>query len=316
MKRILSVILVTLLVCVFAISANAEAINMAGGCKEEVKAFQADPANVIKDGVIGDNEYIEIAVNRDPATTDLLFSWNGDSTLFAKCEEFLGNVHFYFSWDKVHGINVAVKATLLETPFNESELPAPGTGDEFLFQFGMMCSVVKTNDMTSDVMYRGISKNTVTGELLIGDYGAHGYKGNADIKPNEDFTVAIDGNTVTYEISYPLDAVLESVALNEDGTPVPGSVIHMNISAVGGSLGKGADGAAPYAISLGDGGYMTAVKLIEKASPVKVEFMSDPIESVGQTTPIATDVPETTVTETDEVIVTTTAPTQAPDGNR
>ena len=56
--------------------------------------------------------------------------------------------------------------------------------------------------------------------------------------------------------------------------------------------------------------WQAAVKFIEKASPVKVEFKSDPIESVGQTTPIATDVPGTTVTETDEVIVTTTAPTQ------
>ncbi|MBQ8523935.1 MAG: hypothetical protein IJ457_04875 [Clostridia bacterium] len=289
MKRILSVILCTVMIAVFAVVVNAESINMAGGCKVEVDVMKADPSVVIKDGVIGADEYVEVDVNRDPAATDLLYSWSGDSTLFASCEEFVKNVHFYFSWDEVHGLNIALKATLLETPHNEGVLPAPGAGDDFLFQFGMMCSVVQKDDMTQDVMYRGISKNTVTGELLIGDYGVHGYKGNADIQPGRDFTVSIEGNTVTYEMSYPLDAVLKAEEL-DGGLPVEGSSIHMNISATGGSTGTGYDAATTYAISLGDGGYMTTINLIENPSPVKLFFRNDAIGggAAVDTTPVTT----------------------------
>jgi len=289
MKRFFSVIICAAMIAVFAVVANAESINMAGGCKVEVDLKKADPSVVLKDGVIGADEYVEVDVNRDPESTDLLFSWSGDSTLFASCEEFVKNVHFYFSWDEVHGLNIALKATLLETPYNESVLPEPGTGDDFLFQFGMMCSVVKKDDMTSDVMYRGISKNTVTGDLLIGDYGVHGYKENADIKPGRDFTVVVNGNTVIYEMSYPLDAVLKAEELS-GGLPVEGSTIHMNISATGGSIGTGYDAAATYAISLGDGGYMTTINLIESPSPVKLHFTNETIGggAVVDTTPVTT----------------------------
>lgn len=309
MKRLFSIVICILILVALTISAHADAINMAGGCKTDVVVKKADPADVKKDGIIGVNEYTEVIFNRDPSTTDLLFSWWDTlegNPLFGLCEKFLGNVHFYFSWDEVNGLNIAAKATLLETPYQPATQPPAGTGDEFLFQFGMMASVVNEKDPTNDIFYRGISCNTKTDTPIIGDYRSHGHTGVCrPFVAGENYMVTVNGNEVTYEISYPIEAVVE--AKNLDGkAPVDGTYIMMNISVTGGSVGNMTEGCQMYAISLGDGGYCTHKAAGDELTPAKVIFSAESIvekEVIVTTEAVTTEV--TTVSE-----ATTPAPTQ------
>ena len=324
MKKIISMILCVMLLSALAVFANAEAINMAGGCTTEVTVKKADASVVIKDGIIGEGEYIEAEVNRDPLTTDLLFSWHPDAALFASCEEFLNNVHFYFSWDEVNGLNMAVKATLLETPVCTSPQPADDAmndgqgnyypGDEFLFQFGAM---FKFNDgpdaVSSDiVLYRGLGYNTETNTALEGHYGRHGHTGTYKLAYGSNYMVKLDGNTVTYEISVPLADVLTATQINGKA-PVDGTSLYFDVTATGGSTGTSVGDAMCYAVSLGDGGYMMSNGAGTDLKSATAIFSNDTIVDapVVEDTTVTTDTPDTTVPApaTSEK-VTTPAPTQ------
>ncbi|MCQ2456816.1 MAG: hypothetical protein MJ096_05610, partial [Clostridia bacterium] len=115
MKKIIGILIAVMMVASLAIVTSASAFNPAGGCKTEFKVYKADPSVVVKDGIIGEGEYREIEVSYDVDLTDLMFGYE-NAAEYMKCEEFLPNVHFYSSWDEVHGVNFAIKATLLETP--------------------------------------------------------------------------------------------------------------------------------------------------------------------------------------------------------
>ena len=123
----------------------------------EVHVKKADPGNVIKDGIIGNAEY-------EPIENELDFSWWSYDQINQenKCEEFAENVRIYFSWDEVHGLNIAAKVILLEDPVCTVTQPEPGMGDNFLWQFGMTASVVEADDLRIDIAIASIGYNTDT----------------------------------------------------------------------------------------------------------------------------------------------------------
>ena len=309
MKRALTLTLsLLIIVSLLSMSVAASAFNPAGGCKIETTIYKANAADVVKDGQIGANEYTEIEVNRDSETTDVLLSFLSAASFTDTCT-FLNNVHFYMSWDETHGLNVAVTSELLETPTNTTPQPddsyygdAGFPGDEFLFQFGMMFRVSDKND--NSVLYRGISKNTETNTLLYGHYGEHGYTGSLVQTPYQDYIVSINGNVVTYEISFPIESVVEGQYL--DGKiPAENTEILFDVSATGGSVGQNNNDANTYCVSIGDGGYMTSWTQIENPAHAKAYFSHQTIAKEVVTTDEGTTAVESSVSAG-----TTETPTQ------
>lgn len=296
MKKVLSVLISAMLIAsLLSVALSANCFNPNGGCEIETKIYKADPSAVVKDGVISEGEYREIEINRDPNTTDCLFTYES-AVLEPNCEEMLQKSHFYLSWDEVHGLNIAAVAYIIEEPENLCTCPDSTyyggdydwPGDEFLFQFGMMFRVTSgdNNDGAhgiGEIINRGISVNTETGEQLIGHYGTHGYVSSyLDLKPGEDFFVKVDGHYVTYEMSYPIDAVVKAQFLS--GTsPAEGTMIYFCQSITGGSVGMyHKTDTNCYAVSVGDGGYMTKRNTIDNLSDAIGYFTNETVVSNGQ----------------------------------
>ena len=311
MKKILSMILCLVMLASLALMANAEALNMGDGCKTKVDIKKADSSYVIKDGIIGNYEYVEIPINRDPNTSDLLLSWNDsenpNNPLFDLCVEFLKDIHYYISWDEVNGLNMAIKATLLETPWSNTPQPDDSyfsgiPGDEFLFQFGAMFCVEADDEI---IIYRGLGYNTVAGTALTGHYGKHGHTGSFNLSEGKNFAVDVNPTTkeVIYEISYPLASILVANEINGNA-PSEGTKIEFNMSATGGSLGEYGEGSKTYCVSLGDGGFMSSRAAGRSLSPAIGYFVSDAIPSGA---PVVTTQPNVT-TEPQTEIVTSYVP--------
>ena len=310
MKKIITAFLcATILVASLAITAGASAWNPAGGCKVNNTIMKTDPARVQKDGVIGVGEYTEIEINRDPETSDLMLSFL-KSEQFVDAEAFLNNVHFYMSWDEVHGLNVAATAELLETPKNENQWP-PETlstdengfsfpGDDFLWQFGLMFKTFVTDEMSiqNTSYYRSFSKNTATGDLMYGYYWQNGYTGNYNMVAGTDYTVTINDKLVTYEFSCPLADILPESDL-ANGLPVEGAMIRYALTATGGSEGTlWSDDVKTYAVSVGDFGYMSGwSQWRDGASHAHGTFTS---EMIQVDTPVATDDNTTAIDTTND----------------
>ena len=284
MKKVLATLIAVMVVLTMTVAVSADGWNAADGCKTTHNIYKADSSVVVKDGIIGDGEYREIEINRDPDSTDLMLTFTG-ATGYPNAETLLGTVHFYMSWDEVNGLNVAVVSPLSETPICKESTTTETNGDEFLFNFGMM---FRANDESwnggpfpGEVIYRGIGKNTETGELLSGSYGLEGYTGTA----NTPFIVNIVGNTVTYEISFPIESLVRAENLNGKA-PVDGTKLAYDLSAVGGGgTGFHDDGsAASYAVSIGDGGYMSVEKQIAEFSHAFGIFVNDPVLDAGDVT--------------------------------
>ncbi|MCQ2456011.1 MAG: hypothetical protein MJ096_01510 [Clostridia bacterium] len=288
MKKTLALILTALLAVSLTLAVSAGAYNPAGGCKTAVNVCKADPAAVVKDGIIGEGEYREIEVNRDPDATDLMLSYL-NAAQYTQAEDFLQNVHFYTSWDEIHGLNFAIVSTLLEDPWCETPLPAPNAGDGFLFQFGSMYRVCASEENKS-LVNRGIGINTTTGEILIGDYDENGYTGSLDLQAGRDYTVAVNGRTVTYEFSYPLASVVKAENI-VDGAPTEGYTVWIDLTATGGSVGREQEnGAITYAISLGDSGYMATWNQFTEPSHAKAVFTNDPVVEAAPDTTTDADI--------------------------
>ncbi|MBQ7475707.1 MAG: hypothetical protein IJS78_07315 [Clostridia bacterium] len=267
-KKITAFVIVALLIAsLAAVQAFAGAMNPADGCKTEVTLKKAAAGAVVHDGFISEGEYEEIEINRDSDTTDMLLSWDGSGNMLLMACDFLQNVHFYASWDE-NGVNFAGQSTLLEEPYCEGSTPV-GTDDvpqdeHFMFQFGFMTKFENPEDDEHEYLYYSIGKNTVTGELLGGHYGRIGFVPYYPVA-GQDYNVRIDGNTVTYEISFPFSAVFPADQLN-GGIPAEGAKFSYSQTMTGGSLGVNHSANATYAVSLGDGGFMTSTRVIGNPS--------------------------------------------------
>ncbi|MCQ2456646.1 MAG: S-layer homology domain-containing protein [Clostridia bacterium] len=262
MKKCVSAVLAAVMILSAAVvGVGAESHNPSGGLKTDVVILKASPECVVKDGVIGENEYERLNIVKDPDRTDLLFSWNGSSDrLYENCREFLKTVDLYFSWDEVHGLNFAAKCHPIETPVQLNE-QQPGTSpyDEFLFQLGMMLRIYGTDGASHpEIFYRGFSRRTDDGSYLVGNYGENGYGGTLDsCKAERDFVVNyLDDGTVIYEISVDPKLIFKGDQL-ENGQPKDGVKTYFEITLTAGSEGLLNRGNTTYAVSLGDGGFLS-----------------------------------------------------------
>lgn len=268
-KSIVSAVLIAAMTTAPTFAAGRQlTANLAGGCKTTVTVKRAKASNVRHDGIISPGEYEEIPINRNTdldssePLSDILLTGENQRRALEKCRAILETTHFYMSWDEIHGLNIGVEVTYPETPYSDENYQPDNTyypdqdfpGDEFLFQFGLMFKTVVGG---KNSIYRGISKQTKTGELLYGHYGVHGLTGVLEQTPHEDYEVRISGNTVTYEISFPMESLLAESSRN--GTiPENGEKIEFTLSVVGGNQGKMHSNSNAYAISIGDGGYMVS----------------------------------------------------------
>ena len=259
-----------MVVSLLAVHTFASALNPADGCTTETTVKRAAPGAVVHDGIISPGEYTEIEINRDSDTTDLLLSWDGSAMLLESACELLKTAHFYISWDE-NGLNMAAQATLLEDPHCEGTFPTQFSeyegktfpSDEFfMFQFGCLFKIDDPEKgVNESVVYRSIGMNTETGELLYGWYWDHGRTGALSQEPGRDYFVRIDGRTVTYEMTYPIETVFKTEDI-KDSLPVDGTQFFFTISLTGGSEGVNHNNNLTYAVSLGDGGFMTSPRVI------------------------------------------------------
>jgi hypothetical protein len=206
---------------------------------------------------------------------------------------------------------MAIRCKMLETPANTCEQPSDDLyggfpGDGFIFQYGA-CFATDINDGVLEkdddsVIHRGFSQNTETGEFLTGHYGKHGYTGVYNMVAGENFMVKIEeDNWVTYEISYPLESVVVADKIT-NGIPEEDYLIYFTMTATGGSKGTFNDGHETYAVSIGDGGFMSNKWAGEDLTNVKGYFsnelfVSPSVKESTETTTEAKPVETTVVTE-------------------
>ena len=254
MKKFLSIIIaVVFIVSMSAIAVSAQSYNPNGVCDIKFTAKHADPANVIKDGIIGENEYEKLDVNLDPDSASLTLVFGNNAAMYTSAEEMLGTMEYYFSWDEVHGFNFAVKCTPPE--FSQSIPQGTGDkpGDEFLCNLGLQVEFgpVAVRGETP-LFYYAVSKNATTGEYYEGHYQQLGNKGAYDPVPGTDYEVAFGSDgSVTYEWSIALD--------NFTTAPTAaGTNIYFTLDALAGTDTPDELFLNCYGVSFGDFGFMVA----------------------------------------------------------
>ncbi len=206
MKKILSsIISVVFVLSMTAAVVSAQSYNPNGGCDITVTLKKADPANVVKDGIIGEGEYEKFDADLSPDSTNLTLVFGNNAAMYTPAEEMLGTMEYYFSWDEVHGFNFAVKCTPPEydqtIPVGTGEKP----GDQFLCNLGLQveCAPAETRGELP-LFYYAISRNAKTGEYMEGHYNQLGNTGSYDPNPGTDFEVAFGADgSVIYEWSIP-----------------------------------------------------------------------------------------------------------------
>ena len=206
---------------------------------------KADPADVVKDGIIGENEYVEFVIeDRSEETTPINVIYY-DASVFQASLDMMKTIGFYFSWDDVHGLNFAIRYK----PAAFFQVQSEGAGDPpedyFLLNDGVAINFATEQEGTDGpqpLLYYAIGRRTDNGEYLRGYYGSNqlGLHANFNPVPGEDFVIVYDDATgfITVEWSIPLDNLFTTWG---DGTE-----INFSIAAIAGEREE-ADSASPLA---------------------------------------------------------------------
>ena len=105
MKKIITtIVLAAMLLATFVVTASAETYLVNDPCQVNFEIKKADPAYVVKDGIISEGEYEKVTFNKD----DLAITFLG-SGCWASADAMADTIEYYFSWDEVHGLNFAVR---------------------------------------------------------------------------------------------------------------------------------------------------------------------------------------------------------------
>ena len=250
MKKLLSIIIAVVFVAsMCAVAISAQSYNPGGHCEIEFKVKKADPANVIKDGCVGENEYEKLDVDLNPEETQCILVYGSNTAMYTCAEEMLATMEYYFSWDEVHGFNFAVKCKPGEytqtIPVKDGDVP----GDDFLCNFGIQVDFEQMlNCLSRDqgLFYYSLSKNAQTGEYMEGYYTQLGLKGVYDPEPEKDYAINFnDDGSVTFEWSIPFDNYLE-------GAPTDGTKVYFNIGVLAGTDTTEELHTNTYGVGLGD----------------------------------------------------------------
>lgn len=268
----------------------------------KVNARKADPANVKKDGVIGENEYDELDFDNKWLTINVNAEDDEKrNKAIEDANKVRESVKFYFSWDETNGLNLAVQYKPIKWGVNEYKAE---THDEYILftkSGGLLLEVFDSANPQAPVngngmgLYMGLSQNK-NGELLYCGYsnqtgfangwcerdGKNGYFG--DYKPDDkNACVKYDEATgiVTYEWSIPVNQLM----FGEEKT------MHINL-AVQGALsektGEWSDSNGCWSLNLGTWGFYAGQGALAGHNLTEISLSN---EAVGYVEPIETPTP-------------------------
>ena len=245
MKKIICIVLAAIMVAALAIVAGANCMFPAGdgwNPDDICRVKKADSAKVVKDGVISQGEYERFVVDVGEDTSHLSLPYiTGEN--FEQALAMMATIEFYFSWDEVHGINIAVR----NKPEVIQQLLDVKTGDkpedDFLHNTAY---VVNGESDGSNYFYFALGKRTDDGRYLEGHYQQFGALGSYDPTPGTDYVISYGSDGyATIEWSIPLKAFLTAGG-------GAGSRIQFTITAMGGTTTEPEDYSDFYGVGLGD----------------------------------------------------------------
>ena len=247
MKKTVSLLLAILMLAALAASAWANCIFPVGSGWESENVCTVKKANagdVVKDGVIGENEYVRFEVDLGEDTSPLSLPYVTGEDL-ENAYAMLSTMEYYFSWDETHGINIAIRnkphviRQLLDVEDGEV------AGDDFLHNTAYNISGV-TDDADNPLFYYALGKRTDTGAYLEGYYNQLGAQGAYDPEEDVDYVIAYgDDGYATIEWSIPLNVFLK----NGGGA---GSTLQFSLTAMAGETTEKNDFSSFYGVGLGD----------------------------------------------------------------
>ena len=252
MKKVITVLLcVVMMTSLLAAAVSAQSYNAKThwdlSTMGQIKVKKADPADVVKDGVIGENEYVKYDVDLNPDSSPLHITFMS-GTNFTDATAMLETMEFYFSWDEVHGFNFAIrnKPPVLQQVLGVKDQDPPE--DDFCQNAAYVIRSQDPDDNKVTRFYYSLAKRTDTGEYLEGHWNQLGLTGSYDPEPGVDYVISYSGNTSLIEWSIPFDHMVYNGG--------PGSVLRLTLSATGGTTTEVSwDYPDYYAISLGDMGF-------------------------------------------------------------
>ena len=295
MKKILTALLALLMLAsVCVIGANAQSYSPLGGWKEahetaeeaKITVKKADPADVIKDGVIGENEYEKLDIDQTEDNTPLNIMYITNDNLNDGLA-MLETIEFYFSWDETHGFNFAIKdkPAVIQQLLSPAEGEKPG--DDFANNTAFLINILTENGVAGTIdsdgwahgtmeaknycVYYAVAKRTDTGAYIEGHYDVNqlGLSGNYDPEAETDYIINYtDDGYAIVEWSIPFSVI-------ESGTVGAGSSIYACFTASAGNAGPEDEMYHDtYCIGLGDKTFMVDAK-IDKAGAFPEFVLSD-----------------------------------------
>ena len=237
-----------------AVGAQSQAMNGTGWDPDNVvNVKKADPANVIKDGVINANEYERFEVDTSEENSPLHITFiTGDDMLAGL--DMLATMEYYFSWDEVHGINIAVRNKPAEIQqLLDIKTDGDKPEDDFCQNVAWGVSGPTDND-ASPSFYFALGKRTDDGRYLEGHWNQLGAQGNYNPVELQDYIINYDYATgyCTIEWSIPLNVFLT----NGGGA---GSRLEFTLWANAGT-NTVPDFSTAYGVVMGDFGFMVNQK--------------------------------------------------------
>lgn len=283
MKKIFAAVLASVMVVAMlavAVGAQSQAMNGTGWDPSVVvNVKKANPDNVVKDGVINSNEYEKFEVDLTEFNSPLHVTFiSGDD--MQRGINMLATMEYYFSWDEVHGINIAIRnkpeviQQLLDVKDGEK------TEDDFCRNVAWGISASTDND---GVLYFALGKRTDDGRYLEGQYGPDQLGVNKNYNPTElqDYIITYDNATgyCTIEWSIPLSNFLA-------GGGGVGSELQFTLWANAGTSTVpddfSGDSGAIYGVVLGDFGFMVN----QKSMINNVKYLLTADELAGDPVPV------------------------------
>ena len=325
MKKIITaLVLAAMLLATFVVTASAETYIGNGYCQANFEIKKADPANVKKDGIIGEGEYEKVAIDKNDLAINFI-----SSACYLTADAMADTAEFYFSWDEVNGLNFAVKydaypvaaaealgytadqiidgfkTTVEQGTPNDQGFPM----DNFCFNVGVVFASGWNEEGNTQSFYYAVGeKIEAPGSYLTGHWGQLGDDGQFEAVGGKDFEFSYSGTTVTCEWSIPFAEI-------DFPGATAGSDIDFSIALCAGgaevedSLESDAanylNAGSSWSVSLGQKNFL--VQVTGDAQRAKATLSDEVIAGPAvETTAPVTDAPVTTAPVTDAPV--TTAP--------
>lgn len=296
MKKILAIMCTAILV-VSMFASTAMADSMAPVYWDlEIAARKADPANVIKDGIIGENEYDKLDFDAHNLWVNHHANLNPDNSyeaLIEKIAVIMDSAEFYFSWDETNGLNFAVRYIPVDFYSDTTQADVDGNGEAAFFTdtgallMQFMTGLNKEEDF-KNVIYTMVGTND-NGDFLTFTYSNQsGYPLNTENNKYEGGYAAVNGENaivvydeesgyLTYEVSVPV-----SYIKGDDGR------INMLLSIFSGGKKNSWDETNHFSLALGQWGFFMGQT---QCTGGKITAVTLSDEEVGYVEPVQTVAP-------------------------